>query len=151
MLDDSSGKKRRNRLGSISLSLFEMTTIVVLFHTMRGRQFKTPYQGIVCRFMIAEFPRRPPHTRFVALMPRGAAVLAVLFPRSRTPARASPLPTQRHWPLATIWRIQRHSAFKGIAQRGKSSTRWFYGFKLYAVMNHQGELLAIKPASGKRG
>ena len=38
MLDDSSGKQRRNRPGSMSLS--EMTTIVVLFHTMRGRQFK---------------------------------------------------------------------------------------------------------------
>ena len=31
MLDDSSGKQRRNRPGSMSLS--EMATIVVLFHT----------------------------------------------------------------------------------------------------------------------
>jgi hypothetical protein len=41
-------------------------------------------------------------------------------------------------------RIQRHSVFKGVAQRGKSSTGWFYGFKLHAVINHRGELLAIK-------
>ena len=41
MQDDSSGKQRRNRPGSMSLS--EMTTIVVLFYTMRGRQFKAFY------------------------------------------------------------------------------------------------------------
>ena len=40
--------------------------------------------------------------------------------------------------------------FKGIAQRGKSSTDWFYGFKLHTVISHRGELLAIKPASGQR-
>jgi len=34
----------------------EMTTIVVLFHTMRGRQFKAFYRGTVCRFMLSEFP-----------------------------------------------------------------------------------------------
>ena len=77
MLDDSSGKQRRNRPSLMSLS--EMTTIVVLFHTMRGRQFKAFYRGIVCRFMTAEFPRRLSYTRFVALMPRCAAVLAALF------------------------------------------------------------------------
>ena len=47
-----------------------MTTIVVLFHTMRGRQFKAFYGGTVCRFMTAELPRRLSYTRFVALMPR---------------------------------------------------------------------------------
>ena len=40
------------------MSLPEMTTIVVLCHTMRGRQFKAFYRGTVCRFMTSEFPRR---------------------------------------------------------------------------------------------
>jgi len=44
--------------------------------------------------------------------------------------------------------IQRHRVFKGIAQRGKSSTGWFYGSNLHAVINHRGELLAIKATSG---
>ena len=46
-------------------------------------------------------------------------------------------------------RIQRHRVFKDIVQRGKSSTGWFYGFKLHAVISHRGELLAI--ASGLFG
>ena len=28
-------------------------------------------------------------------------------------------------------RIKRHCVFKGLAGRGKSSTGWFYGFKLH--------------------
>ena len=38
-------------------------------------------------------------------------------------------------------RIHRYKVFKNIAQRGKSSMGWFYGFKLHAVFNHVGELV----------
>ena len=54
--EDDSGKRRRHRPCLMSLS--EMSTIVVLFHRMRARQFKAFHLGIVCRFMKAEFPRR---------------------------------------------------------------------------------------------
>lgn len=39
-------------------------------------------------------------------------------------------------------RIQSHHVFEGIAQRGKSSMGWFFGFKLHLVINDMGELLA---------
>ena len=77
LLAESSDKCRRRRECTMSLS--ETTTIVVLFHTLRGRQFKAFYRGTVCRFMTSEFPRQLSLTRFVALMPRCAVVLAALF------------------------------------------------------------------------
>ena len=40
-------------------------------------------------------------------------------------------------------RIYSHKVFKGIAQRGKSSTGWFYGFKLHLVVNDKGEILSF--------
>jgi len=40
-------------------------------------------------------------------------------------------------------RIPRHKTFKGQAGRGKSSTGWFYGFKLHLVVNDQGEILSF--------
>ena len=46
-------------------------------------------------------------------------------------------------------RISRHRVFKGLAARGKSSTGCFFGFKLHAVINHQGELLSIRLTPGK--
>ena len=40
-------------------------------------------------------------------------------------------------------RISSHKVFKGLAQRGKTSTRWFYGFKVHLVINHHGEAVAF--------
>lgn len=33
--------------------------------------------------------------------------------------------------------------FAGLAERGKTSTGWFYGFKLHLVVNDRGELLSF--------
>jgi Transposase DDE domain len=43
---------------------------------------------------------------------------------------------------------ERHKVFAGLATRGKSSTGWFFGFKLHIVTNHGGELLDIKLTAG---
>lgn len=40
-------------------------------------------------------------------------------------------------------RIPQHKVFKGITQRGRSSTGWFYGFKLHLVINDCGEILSF--------
>ncbi|WZX37683.1 transposase [Petrimonas sulfuriphila] len=38
-------------------------------------------------------------------------------------------------------RIHSNKVFKGLAQRGKSTMGWFFGFKLHLVCNEKGELL----------
>lgn len=38
-------------------------------------------------------------------------------------------------------RIHQRKVFKGRAVRGKSSTGWFYGFKVHLVINEKGEIL----------
>ena len=45
-------------------------------------------------------------------------------------------------------RIRSHKVFKGIPKRGKTSTGWFFGFKLHLVINHKGELMSFKLTSG---
>ena len=45
-------------------------------------------------------------------------------------------------------RIGQHRVFAGQAARGKSSTGWFYGFKLHLVVNDRGELLACTLTAG---
>jgi hypothetical protein len=45
-------------------------------------------------------------------------------------------------------RITQHKVFAGLAQRGKSSTGWFFGFKLHVVFNDRGELLNLALTSG---
>lgn len=40
-------------------------------------------------------------------------------------------------------RIHSHKVFTGLAQRGKTSTGWFFGFKLHLIFNDRGELLNL--------
>ncbi len=36
-------------------------------------------------------------------------------------------------------RISQHKVFAGLAQRGKTSTSWFFGFKLHVLVDDLGE------------
>ena len=45
-------------------------------------------------------------------------------------------------------RIPAHKTFKDIAQRGKTTTGWFFGFKLHLVINHKGEIMAFHLTAG---
>jgi hypothetical protein len=38
-------------------------------------------------------------------------------------------------------RISHHRTFKDIAQRGKDSVDWFYGFKLHLIVDDRGQLV----------
>jgi hypothetical protein len=40
-------------------------------------------------------------------------------------------------------RIYCHKVFSEYAERGKSSTGWFYGFKLHLIINDRGEILSF--------
>ena len=45
-------------------------------------------------------------------------------------------------------RINRHKVFAGLAQRGKTSMGWFFGFKLHLVFNNDHEIVALKLTPG---
>jgi transposase len=45
-------------------------------------------------------------------------------------------------------RIKRHHVFKDMAARGKTSTGWFFGFKLHALINHLGEIVNVYLSPG---
>jgi len=41
-------------------------------------------------------------------------------------------------------RINKHKVLKGLAERGKTSMGWFFGFKLHIIINNLGEMMNIK-------
>lgn len=45
-------------------------------------------------------------------------------------------------------RINRHRVLRGLAQRGKTSIDWFFGFKVHLIINECGELLAFHITPG---
>ena len=45
-------------------------------------------------------------------------------------------------------RILIHKTFKGLAEHGKCSTGWFFGFKLHLIVNDKGKILNFKFTPG---
>lgn len=142
----SNGKRHRNRAAGVSLS--ELMTLVVLFHQIRYRQFKLFYLHHVRCYLRQEFPHLPSYQRCVELMPRCAAALAALFELLKGDCTGVSIADSTPIAVCDNLRISRHRVFSGLAKRGKSSTGWFFGFKLHLVINHLGELLNIKLTPG---
>ena len=140
------GKRHRSRKGSLSLP--ELMTRVVLFHQIRDRQFKSVYLIHVCPPLRAEFPRLPTYQRGVELLPRCAIALAALFEELTGQCTGVSIADSTPITVCENLRISSHRVFQGMAARGKSSTGWFFGFKLHRVINHLGELLGVKLTPG---
>lgn len=142
----NNGTKRRRR--STQLSLAEMMTLVVLFHQLRFRQFKVFYLYYVRLYLRKEFPNLPSYSRCVELLPRSALALTALFELIK--GKCTGLSVADSTPIAVCdnLRIRRHKVFDGIAERGKTSTGWFFGFKLHVIINHLGEILSFRLTPG---
>jgi hypothetical protein len=140
------GEKHRIRHSTLSVS--EVRTILILFHTCGFRNLKTFSLHYICRHLTRAFPQRVSYSRFVeleaeALLPL-AAFLTTRFGRCTGLSFIDSTPLK----VCHNLRIKSHKVFKDIAQRGVSSTGWFFGFKVHLVINDCGELLAVKFTPG---
>lgn len=127
----------------------EIMTILIYFHLSGMRCFKWYYQHIVKVSLRSYFPKSVSYSRFVTLMERQNGALALFLQACRLAA-----PTQHNYidskPLVVCHnkRIKSHKVFDGIAKRGKSSTGWFFGFKLHAIVNQFGQLVVFQFTPG---
>jgi hypothetical protein len=137
----SAGKPHRRRACGLHLS--EVMTILVLFHDSGYRTFKHFYLRHVCPDLRCEFPRLPSYGRFVERVPQALVALAC-YPRTRL-APCGGISFIDSTPLRVCHnaRINGHEVMRGMAARGKTSTGWFYGFKLHLVVSDRGELPGV--------
>jgi Transposase DDE domain len=133
---------------SLCLTLSEVMTILVFFHASHYRTFKHFYFAHMLGQGRGEFPTLPSYTRFVELIPM------TLLPFCAYVQTRKGQPTGLQFidslPIRVCHnrRISSHRVFAGLAQRGKGSLGWFYGFKLHLVINEQGELLGLTLTPG---
>ena len=138
----------RKRVRACKLSVPEIMTILVLFHQLRYRQFKGFYYHHMLGMMKGYFPNLPSYSRFIELIPRSIMPLCVYLKSLMGHCTGISFIDATKLSVCHNKRIKRHKVFKGIAERGKTSMGWFYGFKLHAVINHHGELLVVRVTRG---
>jgi transposase len=138
----ASGQKHRQR--SRSLTLSEIMTILIAFHQSHYRDFKDYYFEQVLKYWRSEFPGLVSYNRFIEYTP-SALVPLIIYLRTCCLGQCSGISfiDSTSLDVCLNQRIHSHKVFAGLAQRGKTSTGWFFGLKLHLVVNDQGELLAV--------
>ena len=116
-------QRQRNR----NLSVSEIMTILIHFHQSHYRNFKAYYADYVLGRLRREFPGLVSSTRFVEFIPSVLIPLCVYL-RTQCLGTCTGISC-----IDSTW----------LAERGKTSTGWFFGFKLHLVFNDCGELLNL--------
>jgi transposase len=92
----------------------------------------------------SEFPGLVSYTRFVDYIPAALIPLCAYFKTTCLgDCTGISFIDSTSLDVCLNQRIASHKVFAGLAERGKTSTGWFFGFKLHLVINDRGELLNV--------
>lgn len=123
-------------------------TIIIFFHSIRFRDFKTYYTRYVMVHLKKEFPFLPSYSHMVNLMK------SVLIPLCAFMQTLSGEKTGIYFVDSTIMKVchvkreKQNRVFEEFAKKGKSTIGWFFGFKLHLVINDKGEIMSFKMTAG---
>jgi hypothetical protein len=140
------GTKKRRRKSRLSHS--EIMTIVVYYHQSGYKTFKWFYEQHICEYRKREFPNLVSYNRFIELLPDVLIPLTLFMKKRCKRGRGIAFIDSTPLRVCDNLRIPRHKTFQGEAQRGKSSTGWFYGFKLHLLIDDDGEILSFQITRG---
>ena len=129
--------KRKPRMSSS-----EVMTIMILFQISNIRNFKSFYLNYVKTHLTNDFPKTVSYNRFVELQKQVVLPIA-LFAKTCCLGKCTGISFIDSTPLRVCKnkRIFNHKVFKNIANTGKSTMGYFYGFKLHIVVNEIGQIL----------
>jgi IS5 family transposase len=127
-----------------TMILSEIMTIAVMYHLSHYKEFKWYYIEKVCGEWKKYFPRLLSYNRFVEIMqPITVPLILYLMKGSFGKCSGINFVDSTSLDVCDNHRIWSHKVFKDLAKRGKSSTGWFFGFKLHLVVNDKGEILSV--------
>ena len=142
------GGSRGSRGPECGLSESEIMTIVLLYHSSNFRHLKSFYNGVLLNYLRPAFPKAPCYDHFLTLQPRVMAVMTMFIASKSGNRKGVYYIDSTPLPVCHNLRSNRHKTFEGLAAKGKSSTGWFFGFKLHLVFNGSYEIIAVKLTPG---
>ena len=140
------GLKKRQTLSRLTPG--EIMTIVIYFHIIRFRDFKTYYIRYVLIYLQKAFPELVSYSHMVNLLKTILVPLCVFLQTLRGEKTGIYFVDSMIMRACHIKREQQHRVFYGLAKKAKSTVGWFFRFKLHLVINDKGELMAFKITAG---
>jgi len=130
-----------------SLSMSEIMTILILFHQSNFRTFKYFYFSLL-KNHIKDFPTLPSYSRFVTLQKSSFIPLFAYLHQCKGKVTGISFIDSTILKVCHIKRCYSNRVFKNMATKGKSTTGWFFGFKLHLIVNDRGEILSFQITPG---
>jgi len=133
----SRGPKRK-------VSLSEIVTLNILRFQLRINDLKSFHRLVKDRYN-GEFPNIPNYENFLKATNKSTELTSLIVEYLLYINRIMSQ-NQNHFidstPLSVCYNynIYSHRVNKGVAERGKSTKGWFYGFKLHGICNERGQL-----------
>jgi len=143
---ENSCKKKRNK--PMNMSISEIMTIMIIFHMSGYKTFKDFYINCILYTYKKEFPKAVSYSRFVTLMQYALMPMVIFIHGLRGEQTGKYFVDSSKLSVCHNLRINRNKVFKSIAKRGKTSTGWFFGFKLHIIINNLGEIMSFKLTKG---
>ncbi len=133
------------------MSVSEILSIIIFYHYSGYKCFQYYYQDMVEQELRTYFPKQVSYKRFLQLISKSVPHLYVFTKWQCMQAQSTQIYfiDSKKLPVCHNRRIHNHKVFKGLAERGRSSTGWFYGFKIHLVINNLGQAVnfMITPAN----
>ena len=140
--------KQKMRKRTFRTSMSEVLTILLLFHRSNYRTFKHFYLNHVKEVLKYLFPNLVGYSRFVQLTSEAFFPMFCFIKEHQGICQGILFIDSTVLTACHIKRASSHRTFKAQAQWGKTTTGWFFGFKLHLVINHLSEIVAFRLTSG---
>jgi len=141
LLKDSTTSSRWWTTRESKLSLSEILTMAIFFHSSGYRTFKHYYLYLVLPQLKPFFPNIVSYKQFNKMMKQLVLPLYVLQKSLSGRSEGGAFIDSTILSVCHICRASGHKVFKNIAKKRKSTTGWFFGMKLHLVVNHRAEII----------
>lgn len=139
------GTAKRNR--DSHLNLAETLTILIAYHQSGMACFKYFYLDLLNSHKKL-FPNLVHYARFIKLIKRAFPALVCLLKSLEGEITEYLFIDSTPMAVCHNLRERKHKTFKVLAAKGKTSTGWFFGFKLHMIFNTKGEIVRLTITPG---
>lgn len=136
---------KTNRYARMSMS--EVLTIWIAFQSAQFRNFKSFYRYLE-RHHKSEFPTLISYQHFIDLQKRCLIPLILFFNFVRGDDTGIKFVDSSALPVCHMKRSKYHKVFRGLAQKGKGTMGFFFGFKLHLIINEKKQPVALSITPG---
>lgn len=140
-------KRSKIRQRPTRLKLSEVLTILIAYHQSGISCFKYFYQDLTLHQRHL-FPKLVHYARFMVMIKRALPALLCLLKSLMGEVSAYMFIDSTPHAVCHNRREASHKVFKDLAAKGKTSTGFFFGFKLHMLINTQGDIVRLTITPG---